>query len=667
MNWEVRTMRSATSCFNSTLYTKTMARFWPLWVLHGLIWLFVIPLTLVNRYFDYLGAARGVAEAQEYLLRRFQDIPYFLEFGLSLAVTAGVLCAMAVFGYLYNHRSAAMMHALPMRRETLFTTQYLAGLSFLLLPLLVVGLITAVVAITLLPAENWGEAMGHVLTWLLGQCGLSLFFYSFAAFCAMFTGHILALPAFYGILNALVCVLYYLITTLISSLFYGVYYRGGDSDLVRYLTPVWALSDAIHVPSTHTAPDGSYSYSLPTMQSPGIVAAYAAAGVVLAVLALLVYRQRHVESAGDVVSIPIVRPVFQWGVAFCSGLCFGVYTAAFFGWDSTAPLTACVLVWTVVGFFVAEMLLKKSFRVLRAWKRCLIAVAAMALLCAACAFDWFGVETRVPKVDEVVSVSSHSDMGSYPWDDGTSYHEEVTDPETIQRMIHLHSAILQDRNRPDPDPTDYLEYGDYNFGDSSTNFNLVYTLKNGSTLARRYTVPLFRAEVAQEGSITWQMNQLIQDRELVESIYDFDGYEKLDLTEARLRPLLEVSSDSSTGVSLDRQYHQPLWEAVRADFDAGTIGVRYLFDDEERRANTYQTDLIFEFTDPIPEDFGKEEEGAYSYRVYSLTITLTPNASRTLAVLEEAGIPASYRYIDHPELEEAGLWTEVTSTLALFH
>ena len=660
-------MRSATSCFNSTLYTKTMARFWPLWVLHGLIWLFVIPLTLVNRYFDYLGAARGVAEAQEYLLRRFQDIPYFLEFGLTLAVTAGVLCAMAVFGYLYNHRSAAMMHALPMNRTTLFTTQYLAGLSFLLLPLLAVGLITVVVAITLLPSGNWGEAMGHVLTWLLGQCGFSLFFYSFAAFCAMFTGHILALPAFYGILNILVCVLYYLITTLISSLFYGVYYRGGDSDLVRYLTPVWALSDAIHVPSTHTAPDGSYSYSLPTMQSPGTVAAYAAVGVVLAVLALLVYRQRHVESAGDVVSIPIVRPVFQWGVAFCSGLCFGVYTAAFFGWDSTALLTACVLVWTVVGFFVAEMLLKKSFRVLRAWKRCLIAVTAMALLCAACAFDWFGVETRVPDVDEVLSVTVHSDMGSYPRDDGGSYHQMVTDPETIQRMIHLHSAILQDRNRPDPDPTDHLEYGDYRFGDETTYFDLVYSLKDGSILARRYTIPLFRADLEQEGSFTWQMNQLTQDRELVESIYDFDRYEKLDLTEARLAHLLEINSDSSTDVYLNSQYLHPLWEAVRADFDAGTIGVRYLFDDEERRANTYQTDLIFEFTDPIPEDFRKEDEGAYSYRVYSLTITLTPNASRTLAVLEEAGIPASYRYIDHPELEEETLWTEVTSTLALFH
>ncbi len=31
MNWEVRTMRSATSYFNGTLYRKTLARFWPLW------------------------------------------------------------------------------------------------------------------------------------------------------------------------------------------------------------------------------------------------------------------------------------------------------------------------------------------------------------------------------------------------------------------------------------------------------------------------------------------------------------------------------------------------------------------------------------------------------------------------------------------------------------
>ena len=111
------------------------------------------------------------------------------------------------------------------------------------------------------------------------------------------------------------------------------------------------------------------------------MAIYAGAGVVLAVLALLIYRARQVESAGAVVSIPLVRPLFQIGVAFCAGLSLGLFTALFFGcYEDPLALTLCALIWTAVGFFVAEMLLKKSFRVLGAWKRCLAMTAAMTML-----------------------------------------------------------------------------------------------------------------------------------------------------------------------------------------------------------------------------------------------------------------------------------------------
>lgn len=48
MNWEVRTMRSVTSCFNSTLYRKNLSRFWPIWALYSVIWLFALPLNLLT-------------------------------------------------------------------------------------------------------------------------------------------------------------------------------------------------------------------------------------------------------------------------------------------------------------------------------------------------------------------------------------------------------------------------------------------------------------------------------------------------------------------------------------------------------------------------------------------------------------------------------------------
>ena len=44
MNWEVRTMRSGTSFFNPTLFRKTLGRFWPLWAVYGLIWVYALPV-----------------------------------------------------------------------------------------------------------------------------------------------------------------------------------------------------------------------------------------------------------------------------------------------------------------------------------------------------------------------------------------------------------------------------------------------------------------------------------------------------------------------------------------------------------------------------------------------------------------------------------------------
>ena len=82
MNWEVRTMRSGTSCFNGTLYRKTMARFWPLWALYGLFWMFAIPLNLMNRYFNYLRWTGGTGTPQDLLLDLAQSIPEYLAPGV---------------------------------------------------------------------------------------------------------------------------------------------------------------------------------------------------------------------------------------------------------------------------------------------------------------------------------------------------------------------------------------------------------------------------------------------------------------------------------------------------------------------------------------------------------------------------------------------------------
>ena len=613
-------MRSATSYFNGTLYRKTLARFWPLWGLWGLGWLFLAPLRLLNLYFNAYHSP--IISAQDYLLNEARELPSMLSPGVFLALLFAVLCAMAVFGYLYNHRSACWTHALPMRREALFTTQYLVGLSMMLLPLLAAAVLTAIVEVSFLPMENWGEVLAALLTWLLAQGGLCLFFFSFAAFCAMFTGHILALPAFYGILNGLAAGLWFLVDALMNEFFYGYAGTRGALTVVEYLTPAEALTQAVR----WWTEDG--------LSSPGVVAGYAVVGVGLALVSLYVYRRRHVETAGDVVAVAVVRPLFKYGVSFCSGLAFGMFTAAFFGWSDLPVLIPCILVWTVVGCFAAEMLLKKSFRVLKAWRGAAVMAAVVLALCLVCLMDVFGVVNRVPAAARVQSVHVEIDMG-YPYDAGRTLSADFTDVVQIEKVLALHRAIVDCR---EAEGRGFDSESDY------TSAYFTYTLSGGGKLDRRYrSVPICAEDLDTKGTVAYALSQIAGDRELAAIAYDFDGFLKdARLTSAYLdRVYLDGRAYSET-LYLD-DYRQELWDAVQRDFAVGNIGARYLFDnDRVRRENTYQTDLIFEVSGDRGEAAGPASNGEVYYETQSsnryLAITLSPNARNTLAVLEKAGI-----------------------------
>ena len=49
MNWEVRTMTSKTSCFNSGLMRRSLLKGAPLWGLWLLFWLLLLPVHLLTR------------------------------------------------------------------------------------------------------------------------------------------------------------------------------------------------------------------------------------------------------------------------------------------------------------------------------------------------------------------------------------------------------------------------------------------------------------------------------------------------------------------------------------------------------------------------------------------------------------------------------------------
>lgn len=619
MNWEVRTMRFGISCFNSPLFRKNAARFWPIWGGYLLLWAFWLPLQFLSLPGQY--ASRDEQALAQAMTNLAESVLRTLQSGVWLSCLFGLAAAMAVFSYLYSSRSACMMHALPLNRTGLFFTNYVSGLSFLLLPHVLIF------AMTLALEAMYGCVNLYQLgTWLWAQSATALFFYSFAVFCAMFTGNLLALPAFYGILNFLVYCLFALLSQVLSLFFYG--WEGmGDwtEELAMWLTPPMKLYDACTTYVFYDLPGvDSWSQS-DQLNEPGVLLLFAAVGVGLSVLALWVYHRRHVESAGDVVAIPIVRPVFRIGVAVCSGLSLGLFTTLTLSLDSKTLLGVFIALWTAAGYFVAEMLLKKSFRVLNCCKGALVITAVMGMLFLSVQLDWFGYERRIPAPEQVSSVCLTNFYDGGPYDHGNYYRElELTDPTVIQQIIDLHTAIVHEKDRSEQP------------GDASLYFGVRYTLADGSTLSRRYSrIPVFEGEQEAVGSVTRAATQLIHNRDLIRMMYELDAHQNDRLSEVYLESTWASDYDgyqSNVYLTNSDQELQLLWQAVLQDFDEGTIGVRYLFgDSSERRENTYTANLNFVFERKTSAEANADRPNTVSVGYYAgVDICLTPNAQHTL-------------------------------------
>ena len=655
MSWEVRTMRSAISSFKGTglhpwfhptLFKKNLTRFWPIWALYGVFWLLQLPVTLLTNYtgpgypsriweVDLTAAtyfARGIVPLSAASMAHW------------MGLVVGLAAAMAVFSYLYQSRSVDLIHALPVRREGLFLTNYLSGLSFFALPLL------AVFFLTLLAEAAFGVLyFPGLFTWLCVNLLTALFFYSFAVFCAMFTGHILALPVFYGVLNGLVYGVSYLISLLLEDFVYGFVGAAWIDTLVEWLTPFLNLYRSLSITPMET-PDG-----LGAMRMVGLfpVFVYALAGLILAGLALLVYRRRQSERAGDIVSVPWVRPVFQYGVAFCTALVLGMFLYNMFqGSLSQSPwlLLFFLLLSGAVGYFAAAMLLHKTFRVFRrGWLGLGIFSLVLCLGICALEFDLTGFERRVPNPAQVSQVTI-SDVGSSPSDSASYTEFTVTAPEDIALVTQIHAALVTDEERAHAINYSSLldESGLEIELQASTHFSLEYTLSDGSTCRREYTVALDVEDLEDPGSVTAMLHTLINRPAIVEQCYfgDLFSQEGVRLTEVGITAVMGNSSgyyaDYLYLEDLTADQRQQLLEAIQADIAEGNLGRRYLLSSAERYANCYFNDLELYFSLPGNSDRSVnwlEPEVSQGATIStSVSITLQASASHTLALLEEFGI-----------------------------
>lgn len=502
-------MLCVTSCFNKTLFKKNLQRFWPLWLGYALIWFVILPLI---QFSDLLyGYMNGNTLAVSRTILEVSVIG-----GLIMGVIFGLLFAMAEFSYLSNGRATQGLHALSARRETFYITNYLSGLFCQLSTLAATFVLTGVITLFNLTFDLSALVRGFLVCTLF-----VVFFYSFGVFCMMFSGQALAAPVFYGILNFLSIAMETLLRTFAGSFLYG-YNDSLNEMYTDFLCPVWMFADNVDIrtiretqPMLNNA--GVYEMQHVTvgyeLEGFGIILAYALVGVVLAVLGLLVYRRRASEETGTVVAIPWARPIFKYGVALCAAFSAGqlLYYLLFGNYVGSNKLflpgmLGCIITAGLLGFFAAEMLLKKRFNVFRSSLGGAIAVVStLVIIGVGMSFDPTGYETYTPDAEDVeyVYVNFYSD--------GVDFYEEVYDKETIEALITAHKAVIAEKDK-------MLSYRDGNYGhvnddlidDSYFHFSVRYYLDNDREVRRQYNGGhILREELADPTSFASAITEFI--------------------------------------------------------------------------------------------------------------------------------------------------------------
>ena len=478
-------MTSRASLLNFTLIKENFKRFWPIMAGGLMFWLICGPIALMisrsSGGYDY--------SLMKSILTHMNPAPIMLNILLPVAL------ALACFSYLHRSNSTGVMHTMPFSRTSLFASNYVSGLAMAILPAVVITVFLLLMRGSVeIPNWDWSPTYvtgTNILRFLLEEFTVVNFIYAIAVFAAVISG----LP----VIHALTAVALNFICPAVFLLLMGymdIYEYGfsGGSLLETY---------AMHMnPYLQILNGNGFSFTE--------AAAYLAVALVIALLALALYKARYLERAGESY---VFRPA-KYIIGFLMVL-FASSLTGFIFQGEMGPFS--YVLGFVVGYIVAMMIINKSTKIFT--KECLMSGLIYALTIAAIVcvfrFDLVGYQTRVPDASRVKSVEFYSstvDLGL----DGR--YDVVEDPENIEHITNLHRAIVGDRSNYIIRDDYFIGFSDRDSHDITTNLTLDYTLKNGRHVERNYTIPVSLLRKSEDMKAVWNS---AENNGLVQSLAQF--------------------------------------------------------------------------------------------------------------------------------------------------
>ncbi|WP_442594037.1 DUF6449 domain-containing protein [Neobacillus sp. D3-1R] len=445
-----------TLSFNQGILSQNVRNLSWIGIIYFLILLFVIPLQFVLLYNN--GRNQYSYYHWENVFALMEPIQVFIMFIIP------VLLAVVLFRYLHVKGAADFYHSLPVKREIIYTQNVVFGLFTLTIPVFLIGLILTVF-------YNNLHVVGSIsITEIWNWVGVTLLFNYFVFFTSVFVAMVTGISAVHAILTYVLFVLPVgIFTFCILNLEYFLFGFSSqyyiNSNVERFVPFVRAVD-------------------LARMPLSGLEAlTYSAITILMSVLALAIYKIRRIESAQQAIAFQNLKPFFKYGVAFCCLLVGGFYFGE--SQDQLQWILFGMFAASLIGFFAAEMVLQKTWRVFKEWKGFVFFITAMALIGVLFHLASAKFEHNLPNVADVnrvylgeSAIFIKRDINQNQYEFNTNPNFFLDEKENIQRVFDIHKSIINGQNRLEGIPS-------YD----TRSVVIGYELNNGKMIVREYNIP----------------------------------------------------------------------------------------------------------------------------------------------------------------------------------
>lgn len=456
-------------------------------VLQAVVFTLLVPLNVLMNMAAALEdqkttwAAADSAQMLEILENCF-GLDQRLDIGLALGF--GVIAALGAFGYVHSREKLDFYHSLPVRRERLFAVHLTASAQTYILTYglaLAAGLLIG--------------AVYHAFSWqVILEAGITLlrnflFFgcsYGMALVAIMLTGKFLttisAMAVFLGYFPLLFIVIGYFVDSFLTTCMNTEWLWVSNSRSTFRSTSPWAFC-MLWGQGAEVGRQGQTG-SWPSVTG---ICQLIAILVLLLAFALLLYRHRRSEAAGNALAFSRLEGVVKILIAIPVALVAAVFIHSML--PSVLWEAAAIVLFGVLSCLFMEFIYRWDIRqsLMHRW-HIVVAVGFSLVIFFGFRFDVLGYNTYLPAQEEVASMAVRNlyTYWSYPVEKGTSgkndeqLYLDYLESTRVDLLYPLAQDGVENERIKRRNQTDGL--------DDTVWIDVKYTLKNGKEIYRSYEV-----------------------------------------------------------------------------------------------------------------------------------------------------------------------------------